>query len=718
MPKKRLPQAKPSDPSPRAQQLPNLYRFVPQFSTPVWQNANLWRRAVRQQPIAVACRDTLISFLIGTDWQIRAKNPNDTELYKNDIDYYMELFDNLNGWDFNSFLDVICQDILDTPFGGCAEVGRLGDLPDGRVVWTQHMDSANLYPTGDFDFPVAQRIPEVAHPPVLFPRHAVNRAYFTPRPEYDKQGWGMAPPEKIYLAIELLFRGDRYYANMLLDTPEAGILDLMDMDKTSALEWLESFQEMFAGIDAFKVPVLYEHTEQAKWIPFGRPPTELIYDSVTFKYAQIVCAGYGLKISDIGLSQDEARTLAGVIRAERQTRRTGFATIKTKTAGFFNRLLPTHLWFEWMDQDDETMLSRGRSRLANFQAYAEAREKKMLTLKEIRAQIAADGLLDIQIDPDDPDAEEELNNDDSMGPDAVRLPRTSDRDRVPPSEGGEGEYTFPRKSMQSLITSSLKAPIESASEIRLRRLVKVVARKVFPSVKKDFESVDANDVQAWLDSMLIESFDSDKLKNYRSALSKHLKADPWWALKSHLDLDELVKSADLAYSDGVMKGISIVSDMLYEEGKLDAIPSYSVRTPIPAGPSSLVGLVDDIDNQTQELLKSSVLASVYMAFTIPTVYQSIKAGVDIEELLTEPALMNRIIEELFPIIAEVYKSRASMLASMLYDGIVERAYMDYFDKIGLKRGDWQLEDGKVSISMGPLLKIASKKDFQVWRNDD
>jgi hypothetical protein len=656
--------------------------------------------------------------LIGTEWHIRAKNPNDTELYKNDVDYYMELFDNFNGWDFNSFLDVLCQDLLDTPFGGCAEVGRLGDDPDGRTVWVMHMDSANLYPTGDFDFPVAQRIPEVAYPPVYFPRHAVNRAHFTPRPEYDRQGWGMAPPEKIYLAIELLYRGDRYYANMLLDTPEAGILDLMDMDKASALEWLESFQEMFMGIDAFKVPVLYEHTEQAKWIPFGRPPTELIYDSVTFKYAQIVCAGYGLKISDIGMSQEEARTLAGVIRAERQTRRTGFATIKEKTTGFFNRLLPPHLLFEWLDQDDETMMARGRSRLANFQAYAEAREKKMLTLQEIRAQIAADGLLDIQIDPDDPEAEAELNADPMMGPDAVRLPRTDDRDRVPPSQGGEGQLTFPRKSLTTLVDNSLRMPAQNANEMRLRRLIKAMARRAFPSIKKSFKSIDHNDLQAWLSAATKDAFDNDKLSKMKGTLTKHLDADKWWSMKSYLAEDDFGEMASLAYSEGLIKSASSVAELLYEEGKINSPPHINARVPMPMYTKSLVGLVDGIDDQSQNLLKSGVLATIYMAFAMPTVYQSIVDGKDVEELLAEPALMTKMVDELFPIVKEAYTSRSLTIANTLYDGIFEKGCADYFAGIELKEGEWHLSGGKVSVEAGPVLKIASKKDFQIWRHDD
>jgi hypothetical protein len=80
--------------------------------------------------------------------------------------------------------------------------------------------------------------------------------------------------------------------------------------------------------------------------------------------------------------------------------------------------------------------------------------------------------------------------------------------------------------------------------------------------------------------------------------------------------------------------------------------------------------------------------------------------------------MDKMIEELFPIIEEAYKSRITILSDALYDSIIERAATDYFGSIKLKKGDWISEDGKISVSTGPLLKIASKKNFQIWRNDD
>ena len=42
------------------------------------------------------------------------------------------------------------------------------------------------------------------------------------------------------MALQMIGRGDVYYANLLLDTPQVGILDLKDMAKDSAEEWVKA----------------------------------------------------------------------------------------------------------------------------------------------------------------------------------------------------------------------------------------------------------------------------------------------------------------------------------------------------------------------------------------------------------------------------------------------------------------------------------------------
>ena len=256
-------------PAPRQMQLPSvLSRFLPAWSSPEWLSAERWRRLVRNQPIAMACRETLIMNIQSLKWRLEARDPKQADELKDTIDNYTWLIRNIEEGGYLAHTSLICQDFLDIPFGGASELVRQDPSnPKSEVLRVIPIDGGTLFPTNDYDYPVGQKVAEVpAIRPVYFPRDAVRRMYSTPRPELKRKGWGMAAPERIYLAIELLFRGDRYYANLLLDTPEAGILDLGDMEGESARAWLESWRTILTGIDPFKVPVLYEHTTEAKFL--------------------------------------------------------------------------------------------------------------------------------------------------------------------------------------------------------------------------------------------------------------------------------------------------------------------------------------------------------------------------------------------------------------------------------------------------------------------
>lgn len=427
-------------PGQRSQDLQNfILRILPVYSQPTWYDAERWRRVVRNQPIAISCRETLISYLNSLDWNISSRDSSQRDELKDEIKYYEKLFTNFSGLDFSSHLEWLCTDMLDLPFGGASEIGREGDSPDGRVLWIQNLDGGTLAPTLNLDYPVIQRVPNSITNPVVFPAHAIDRIYMSPRPDITREGWGLPPPEKIYLALEMLWRGDMYYASLLLDTPEAGILDLGDMSKTSAEEWVQSFRTMVAGVDPLKIPVLYEHTSQVKFMPFGQPPTALMFDGMMLKYASIVCAGYGMTLEDIGIGGTSGGdTLAGTIRGERKTRRAGFATAKKKTVAYFNRILPDTLQFKWIDLDDEVVQNLGRARLSSASAFTNLVNLRAFTPLEVRQQLIADGLVNIPM-KEKPD-ESEFNDTASKAP-TSRNPDTGDQtanNAVNPSMGGWG----------------------------------------------------------------------------------------------------------------------------------------------------------------------------------------------------------------------------------------------------------------------------------------
>ena len=380
---------------------PYLNRTIPYWGHPGYFAGAQWRSTVKNQPVAIICRDTLISNMLNQDWAVRLREPEQTELdaTKKEIDHYTKVFTVADG-DFDDHIALVVQDMLDLPFGGMGEIGREPDDKEGKVEWVEHVDGATLVPTGDKNWPVVQSVPDVPHRPIVFPQHSIARVLVSPSPNIRRKGWGMAPPEKIYLALMMLYRGDQYYANLLLDTPEAGILDLGDMSRESAEEWLEGFKSLFGGIDGFKVPVLYEHTTPAKWIPFNRPPIDMLYDSTTLKYAQLVCAGYGMRLSDIGMAEMSGdKTLAGVIRGERQTRKTGYAEVSSRLTNYFNKMLPDHLQFVWEENDEELKRATAAALSTYGLALGQLKRDGLLTPEETRMELAATGLLETEIDP-------------------------------------------------------------------------------------------------------------------------------------------------------------------------------------------------------------------------------------------------------------------------------------------------------------------------------
>jgi hypothetical protein len=160
-------------------------------------------------------------------------------------------------------------------------------------LWVEPLDGGTLFPTLDTTYPYGQIVMEAVGAEVYFPKYAISRIYMSPKTEIKRKGWGMAPPEKIFLALQLIGRGDAYYANLLLDTPQVGILDLEDIDETSK-GMDKSWQGLLNGIDPFKIPVLYEHEKPATFINFTSPPADIMFDRAMLQYSALVASGYGM----------------------------------------------------------------------------------------------------------------------------------------------------------------------------------------------------------------------------------------------------------------------------------------------------------------------------------------------------------------------------------------------------------------------------------------
>lgn len=412
--------------------------------TPPWAHsgtlpASVWRAWVMNQPIAMICREAITSYILSLDFKITPKESDDYDELRGTIKHYTKLIENggyANGIDYTGLTEWLLADLLDIPFGAGMEIGHKNDSPEGRVMWTKPIDGGTLYPTLNDDYPVVQWVNGV-NEMVWLPEHAIARMYMSPVSVIQREGWGMAPPEKIQLALEMLLRGDRYYANLLLDVPPTGILDMGDTEWDDAKNWVDSFRTFMANTsDALRIAVLAEHTTPANFIRFGDIPNNLMYDKITMKVAAIVAAGYGLSLSDIGLGTTTAsgETLAGTIRSDRKTHR-NITRIKRKMKYFWQKVLPDYLQFDYIDLDDEVNISVARARLANSQAWGTYLKLGMFDRKEARLQTLQDGLITISV-PEEPPAEPDIPAEPATGaPSANRQLGT----KVPPSRGGMGE---------------------------------------------------------------------------------------------------------------------------------------------------------------------------------------------------------------------------------------------------------------------------------------
>lgn len=559
----------------RSLSLPSyLTRYLPYWQQPEWLEADMWRRVVANQPIAVICRDTLISYVNSLDWKIEPRESTQRDELKEEIKYYTRLFDYSNGYDYVQTNEWVGKDLLDIPFGGILELGREGDAPNGKVRWIIPIDGGTCFPTVNKVFPVGQRLKEYAIETVYFPEHAISRIFMSPRTEISHTGWGMPPPERIYLAIALLSRGDRYYANLLLDTPPAGILDLIDMEKETAEKWLNSWKELLTGVDPYKIPVLYQHEKAATFLQFTRNPTELMFDKAIMQYAAITAAGYGLSLSDIGFQavSSGGETLAGSIRQERRVKKSGQAIIKRKFKLLRDRILPPDLEFTFIDLDDEQSVAMGRARLADATAAAQYITNKIFTPAEMRLQALQDGLITVSVPeepPDDSEFPDVMNGNPAERPSMLGRP-------VAATAGGQGEVR------QSAFEKELDR-IANIEDIRLKRLIRA---SIVP-ISVELSALDGSSIleddnlktwNEWHDELLWGDLYSDMPELTKAAINdalyeidKAMTGDNWWLLCAKpSDITNDLHTDFETFRTLKLHGLA---EKQYELGKINEIPS-------------------------------------------------------------------------------------------------------------------------------------------------
>ena len=722
----------------RSLELPNyLTRILPMWQTPQWMEADRWRRVVYNLPMAIICRDALISDLVASDWEVRPKDPKQEDALAQDMEYYTEVLKPDMGAaisGFDPWIDRMGQDMLSIPVGGNSELVRWPDgfgplsqpHPKGHVAKIAYMDGATVFPTFDRELPMGQRIRQNVNQVVYFQRDEICRMMPSVRPEIERWGYGMAPPEKVYLAITMLFRGDQYYANLLLDTPEAGILDLMDMKKDAATDWVQSFRTLMDGIDPMKIGVLYEHDTAAAWIPFGLPPTQLMFKETYTQYGQITHAGYGLTLTDTGMG-DAQKTLAGSIRDERRSQRSGFATTREAVRTAINtQILPPYLEFVWITKDEEAKVQRGRSFMLMSQALKASREAGFVSKKEGQAQLVKDGHITVEVE-----APDETEPTPAFGGSLPPRTAAGEAERVPASEGGRGDITgnatqrgpltgqaelgderiaaVPKDSakfdqLAQVFRDGFADMIRNADQPRLLKLVKAATKALFPETKKAMIELSHAELPFWLEQRALfwfgEPSEFDEFPDVQKqgddvldVLERLLVADDWWLLGPDVEtaIDLILR---LSYEEGATMAAETVQELLYTEGLVDSPTivglNFSLENPetLAQLERSAAQLVTRVNDGTKFYLKRIITHGVEEGLSSPSIAQMIKDGADAAQILKEAGFSENVVRRGQEEIGAMTDKRINSIVNTEITRAETEGRVGQWQQMGLTRKSW------------------------------
>jgi hypothetical protein len=307
--------------------------------------------------------------------------------------------------------------------------------------------------------------------------------------------------------------------------------------------------------------VLYEHTKPAEFIPFGKPPSEIMFDTTTLKYAQILSAGYGLSLSDIGMSTSAngGETLAGSIRQERKTRK-GMSRLKKKVTYFLDFILPDTLRFNIIDPDEEFSVALGRARLANATAWGLMVDKGLFSPQEARMQTMADGLTTIDL-PEEPPKEAK-----DMAKKLLKPAQSPQRPGmlgkpVPPSQGGQGE-------IKKSLTDAFEVQRVEHFDSHLKRFTGELVRAFTPVLIGASEGLSEDQI------FMLRSYIDDSMFGENDDLGIASLIQTAWMDKTWLNVagqDEKMIAYDLEgyVEDWMLEELSKYYAGQYEDGEID-----------------------------------------------------------------------------------------------------------------------------------------------------
>jgi hypothetical protein len=674
-----------ADPKQKSLQPPVLWRIPTIWQIPQWQQALQWRWFVYNQPIAMLCRSRLINYLLGLPWEIVSKNPDEEEALKEDIHYY-------TNWVLSQFdlvVDKLWQDALDLPIGGNIEIMRwpagvkpviqvgsetykvTREHPKGHPFKLVNIDGATLFPTYELDLPLAQRIAEESTP-VYFRPDEIGRVGIQPRTEMRLNGYFRPPPEQVYLAIVMVNHGDHYYSDLLKNVPPVGILDLMDMSSQSATDGIGSVRSLFEGDDPFKIPVLYEHEKVAQFIPFGKSPQELLFDSASLRYARTTCASYGLTLGNLGL-EPKGETLAGSIRDDMQAA-TGYGFVTEKTKGLIDgEILPPYLEWQPKIQDNE--------KLSAFLVFAQAlkvtKEASAMKPSEVQAQLKREGFITIEVEK--PDDEAAMTPPVPFGQPQINSKQKAEEiaEKVPPAQGGRGEITGKADVEQAKIpladvTKADVSPLmhgsiakafaqiqAKATDARLRKLAKAVTRIVFDTIQK-------------------AELDNDEL-------DRIIDVEKWYLLPDAPP--GLAEAYAAAFSEGARQAAIEVLQAL----ELDTAIDFTLTNPrtLAMLEDKAALLVSRVNDGTKYYLKRMLVDGVEKGLSSPDIATLIKEGASVDDILKQGNFLDDVVKTVKAELEKMSRERVESIVNTEINRAESEGRLNQWREMGLTKKMWK-----------------------------
>lgn len=690
------------------------------LGTSQYLSAAPWRRVLYSSPTVWACVKAHGDQLAALPWSITTKDKSEQHIKKSKIDYYTEeVVGKFNNENYDVGVLRCNRDILTIPQGGnCEVVYRTSGNWAGEVDRVENIDGGTLTATGNKWWPLIQRDPNDSRRYVVFYRDDVRRILLNPRPEYDLTGYQQSPLEMCYLAIDAIAKGDFYYLNFLTETPSAGILDLKDFTKAEAIVWSKSWKEMLSGNDALKIPILYEHEEDIKWIPFGQPPEAIMLAESLARYTKIIHANFGLYTQDTGLSEPPATGGREANLERRSWHR--FNAVVASWENFWNSIISNDLVFKYEEINIEETERLARAKVANANALGIYLRSGILGITEARREISETGAIETYINT------EEIPQDTIM-PGALggirpevagqsrgleqRLPEEGRRQALPAPRQPQRAEWYQRvrpkslatmQGLNTILTDAFQGIIDTITDADLNQLLHDTSTLLIPAVMEAKSFTDSYD--RWLEEFYLLDGGQESLLKSKAIIRKQRRAKElakdllqtyrWWDIADEELLAATTVLFKAAYEDALDDFNEQIWQALYEGGLVDSpYPEDYKPTLIN---SVILGELDAYANRmvanlnqgSQYYLGQILTRSVMENLSKPEIRERINEGEDIGEVIATLGLIDDMAQSFKASLTELIVPRADRAAAFEISNVIGSAKLQAMKSMGLTTKHW------------------------------